>query len=224
MNVGLTRAKSSLWVLGNSDSLVRGQYWKKLVDDAKARDCYTSGNLRAMLERPSSDFPAEQKTLRSMPDASSHVSQMQRGGPHTTVLNGTRTEGGSKHDAAPRESVDNDRMDGVRYRFEDRIAKRASHTPDAGSNRSTPQPTNGKLSEQEDVEMSNADDTYSRSATPLNVDSRAETPLSAENGHASSGNGDVRPRTATLARPVAAQIRKRPAPSPFMPQKQTKPK
>jgi senataxin len=27
MNVGLTRAKSSLWVLGNSQSLVRGEFW-----------------------------------------------------------------------------------------------------------------------------------------------------------------------------------------------------
>jgi len=38
MNVGLTRAKSSLWVLGNADTLVRGEFWRKLIDDSKARD------------------------------------------------------------------------------------------------------------------------------------------------------------------------------------------
>lgn len=58
MNVGLTRAKSSLWVLGNSQSLVRGEFWKKLVDDARARGRYTEGNLMGMLNKHSSAFPA----------------------------------------------------------------------------------------------------------------------------------------------------------------------
>jgi senataxin len=52
MNVGLTRAKSSLWVLGNSDSLVQGQFWKALVEDAMKRDRYTSGDLRRLFSRP----------------------------------------------------------------------------------------------------------------------------------------------------------------------------
>lgn len=59
MNVGLTRAKSSLWVLGNSQSLVRGQFWKLLVEDAQKRERYTQGNnLMAMLKKHSSNFPA----------------------------------------------------------------------------------------------------------------------------------------------------------------------
>ncbi|OCK78644.1 tRNA-splicing endonuclease-like protein [Lepidopterella palustris CBS 459.81] len=58
MNVGLTRAKSSLWVLGNSQSLVRGEFWKKLVHDAQNRDRYSTGNITAMLQRPSSPFPS----------------------------------------------------------------------------------------------------------------------------------------------------------------------
>ncbi|QIX00694.1 hypothetical protein AMS68_006211 [Peltaster fructicola] len=45
MNVGLTRAKSSLWVLGNSESLVRGRYWKMLVEDAQSRDSYSTGDV-----------------------------------------------------------------------------------------------------------------------------------------------------------------------------------
>lgn len=58
MNVGLTRAKSSLWVLGNSQSLVRGEFWRKLVEDAKDRKRYTSGDLHKMLNQHSSKFPA----------------------------------------------------------------------------------------------------------------------------------------------------------------------
>ncbi|KAF2851039.1 tRNA-splicing endonuclease-like protein [Plenodomus tracheiphilus IPT5] len=58
MNVGLTRAKSSLWVLGNSQSLMRGEFWKKLVVDAKNRNRYTGGDLTEMLKKHSSMFPA----------------------------------------------------------------------------------------------------------------------------------------------------------------------
>ncbi|KAF2499518.1 DNA-binding protein SMUBP-2 [Lophium mytilinum] len=59
MNVGLTRAKSSLWVLGNAQNLSRGEFWNKLLNDARARDRYTQGNLTAMLQKPSSSFPAK---------------------------------------------------------------------------------------------------------------------------------------------------------------------
>lgn len=52
MNVGLTRAKSSLWVLGNSQSLMQGEYWRALVSDAKARNVYTQGDISGMLRRP----------------------------------------------------------------------------------------------------------------------------------------------------------------------------
>jgi senataxin len=52
MNVGLTRAKSSLWVLGNSQSLVQGEFWKKLITDAKERNVYTNGEVLQILRRP----------------------------------------------------------------------------------------------------------------------------------------------------------------------------
>lgn len=52
MNVGLTRAKSSLWILGNSQALVQGEYWAKVIDDARARDLYTNGDIVSMLSRP----------------------------------------------------------------------------------------------------------------------------------------------------------------------------
>ena len=52
MNVGITRAKSSLWVLGNSQSLTRGEFWGRLIQDAKTRDRYTSGDLFHLLKKP----------------------------------------------------------------------------------------------------------------------------------------------------------------------------
>lgn len=53
MNVGLTRAKSSLWILGDSRALVQGEFWAKLIKDAKARDRYTRGDVLALLRKPS---------------------------------------------------------------------------------------------------------------------------------------------------------------------------
>ncbi|KAF7592102.1 DEAD-box type RNA helicase [Aspergillus hancockii] len=52
MNVGLTRAKSSLWVLGNSQSLVQGEFWNGLIKDARRRNVYTDGDVLKILQRP----------------------------------------------------------------------------------------------------------------------------------------------------------------------------
>ncbi|EKD14583.1 uncharacterized protein L3040_000105 [Drepanopeziza brunnea f. sp. 'multigermtubi'] len=52
MNVGLTRAKSSLWVLGDSRSLKQGQFWNRLIEDAKSRDRYTTGDIVALFSKP----------------------------------------------------------------------------------------------------------------------------------------------------------------------------
>lgn len=41
MNVALTRAKSSLFIIGNQAALVRDKNWKALIDDAKARDTFS---------------------------------------------------------------------------------------------------------------------------------------------------------------------------------------
>ena len=49
MNVGLTRAKSSLWILGDSRALVQGEFWAKLIEDSKQRNRYTTGNVMALL-------------------------------------------------------------------------------------------------------------------------------------------------------------------------------
>lgn len=60
MNVGLTRAKSSLWILGDSRALVQGEFWAKLIKDAKARDRYTRGDVLALLRKPSEKVPLVQ--------------------------------------------------------------------------------------------------------------------------------------------------------------------
>lgn len=59
MNVGLTRARSSLWILGDSRALVQGEFWAKLIDDAKRRNRYTSGNIMAMLSKPGQKVSGE---------------------------------------------------------------------------------------------------------------------------------------------------------------------
>ncbi|KAF8428287.1 SEN1 N terminal-domain-containing protein [Tirmania nivea] len=56
MNVGLTRAKSSLFILGNAQSLLRNEFWGKLVRDAKARGVYTDGSIQGMLSKSTRIF------------------------------------------------------------------------------------------------------------------------------------------------------------------------
>lgn len=68
MNVGLTRAKSSLWVLGDSRSLMQGEFWAKLIDNAKSRDRYTDNNIIPVLDKSISGL-TERK--RSIPMAAS---------------------------------------------------------------------------------------------------------------------------------------------------------
>ncbi|KAF7870646.1 hypothetical protein EAF04_004390 [Stromatinia cepivora] len=59
MNVGLTRAKSSLWVLGDSRALEQGEFWNRLIQDARSRSRYTSGDIMGLLSKPTSkDAPA----------------------------------------------------------------------------------------------------------------------------------------------------------------------
>lgn len=67
MNVGLTRAKSSLFVLGNAQSLLRNEFWGKLVRDAKTRGVYTDGNIQAMLGKSTRIFdPTKREVILPM--------------------------------------------------------------------------------------------------------------------------------------------------------------
>jgi senataxin len=75
MNVGLTRAKSSLWVLGNSESLMRGEFWRKFIEDAKARNRHSPASMIASMEGSqastvamiSSVVPSAPKVMSSVP-------------------------------------------------------------------------------------------------------------------------------------------------------------
>ena len=48
MNVGITRAKSSLWVLGNSSSLSQGEFWQKMIENACQRNRYVAETIKAL--------------------------------------------------------------------------------------------------------------------------------------------------------------------------------
>ncbi|KKF96084.1 Helicase SEN1 [Ceratocystis platani] len=72
MNVGLTRAKSSLWILGDSNALAQGEYWKKLIEDAKQRLLLTDGDIQDILRRPTQKgaLPAEASGVHIKHEAS----------------------------------------------------------------------------------------------------------------------------------------------------------
>jgi senataxin len=76
MNVGLTRAKSSLWILGDSRALVQGELWNKLIENAKARDRYTSGDILKLLSRPGAKLPPPTFNTPSVPQAPPNNSDM----------------------------------------------------------------------------------------------------------------------------------------------------
>ncbi|KAK4198419.1 putative helicase [Triangularia verruculosa] len=78
MNVGLTRAKSSLWILGDSRALQQGEYWNKLIEDAKERDRYTTGDILSMLNSRGPQLPAAAfKSLGAQPPAPSRPKSME---------------------------------------------------------------------------------------------------------------------------------------------------
>lgn len=72
MNVGLTRAKCSLWVLGNSRSLSQNEFWGKLIGDARERDRYSGGDVLRLLGRP---LPADVEVVPEEEPASTVEAQ-----------------------------------------------------------------------------------------------------------------------------------------------------
>lgn len=61
MNVALTRARTTLWVLGNKASLSRDKVWNKLIRDAEARHCVSSVSRGFTL-----DMTLKQSQLQSL--------------------------------------------------------------------------------------------------------------------------------------------------------------
>ncbi|KAJ4005069.1 DEAD-box type RNA helicase [Fusarium irregulare] len=82
MNVGLTRAKSSLWILGDSRALVQGEFWKKLIEDAQSRDRYTKGDILSMFRKPLEK--AKPGVYLPPPPKSQDREVSMRDAPHTT--------------------------------------------------------------------------------------------------------------------------------------------
>jgi senataxin len=162
MNVGLTRAKSSLWVLGNSDSLQRGEFWRKLVVDAKDRKRYTTGDVQKMLNQPSSKFPAPKEGYvqpnRPPPEVKPEVKSepMSRSGSNQSsgssgsdrkpVKQEIKNEQTLVHHDKRKFEPDSNAMDGVKdeknqssdVEMEDAPSDSASNTMNGGSGRSTP--------------------------------------------------------------------------------------
>ncbi len=161
MNVGLTRAKSSLWVLGNSQSLMRGEFWKKLVVDAKDRKRYTDGNLSKMLSQHSSKFPAPKEGYiqpnRPTPDVKSEP--MSRSGSNQS--NASIGSSGRQVSKPIKQEIKNEstlvhhskrkfdhESNSIQYvkkeipdvEMEDAPSDSASNTVNGGSSRSTPAP------------------------------------------------------------------------------------
>ncbi|TIA72814.1 hypothetical protein D6C83_00795 [Aureobasidium pullulans] len=204
LNVGITRAKSSLWILGNSDSLMRGQVWKRLLEDARDRNSYISGDLHGMLKSHSSSFPVKSQTLPKQIKGS--VSNGARGSIQSGPTEGisSRAQGNGtniKKDADGQKTMREEStqaMEGVRVKLEDKLASMR------------------KKKGAEDVEMADADSARSGASTPT-IQSE---PMSASDS-VSSGTATVaKPRTYLLPTTTAPQIirkRKKPA-DPFMPQ------
>ncbi|KAK0257820.1 hypothetical protein B0A54_10861 [Friedmanniomyces endolithicus] len=225
MNVGLTRAKSSLWVLGNSASLGRGQYWRLLVEDAKARGVYETGDVMGMLRKPSSAFPA----MAAVADSRNGMIVSRR--PSGSMAAAKAADSRKAVLPSPtgplmpaRQSTE--KMEGIRYRFEDRVvSKKRPASPDS--------------SHDNDVEMQDASDAPNADLTVGGTEgavpsldgvmSRDETPLShasASGAEAQEGsdirvNGTVTKCAPAVVAPSAVPqaVRKKAAASPFMPAK-----
>jgi senataxin len=199
-------------VLGNSGSLIKGQYWRKLVEDAQARDCYTTGNIMSMLAKPSDAFPASNLNTSSMEDVPVKAEE--------AAANGIKQEKPSQ-DPRKVNGAHSDRMEGVRYKFEDRVSKpRASEDPRIKQERAS-SPKRAEATE--DVEMEDA-----VIEEPIDTSRAIETSRSAaliKEDYGKSAAAEPAKTNGTSAAPREAPVapRKRPQSTPFMPRKKPRP-
>lgn len=91
MNVALTRARTTLWILGNKSSLRRDKVWSKLISDAESRNCMTSaepGFLKRITDSSHNSYTepeAPERSLNTKPrgsqaDAESSTNQSEERG------------------------------------------------------------------------------------------------------------------------------------------------
>lgn len=220
MNVGITRAKSSLWILGNGSSLARGEYWNKLLVDARERGCYNSGDVLAQLRKHSSQFPAKshsksKKAKAPMTNASKPPVKVEPDARSSSSIDGRKESiaGPPSLKVEPGVKVEpqSDAMEGVKVKLEDKITGLRSKQI--------------AVKNHEDVDMQDAN-SVSRSGTmtPRSTTSvvdlekaRSETPGS----DGAAGISNPKPR-ALPGKAAAPLIRKRKAADPFIPRKQQK--
>lgn len=77
MNVALTRARTTLWILGNKQSLRRDKIWSKLITDAEDRNCVTQaepGFLKRVFKtgatpQANADYKRPPSNLEPTPEA-----------------------------------------------------------------------------------------------------------------------------------------------------------
>lgn len=50
MNVAITRAKRSLWVLGHAASLRGHSVWRELLQDAQDRGCVVGSKMKMVMD------------------------------------------------------------------------------------------------------------------------------------------------------------------------------
>lgn len=117
MNVALTRARTTLWILGNKQSLRRDKIWSKLIADAEDRNCVTPAEpgflkrvfkVGAMPQVEYIENKRQQTSLEPAPDAKKRkVSSPQGEASSSEKL----TESGGKNDLPS--SVPTERKDGA---------------------------------------------------------------------------------------------------------------
>lgn len=93
LNVALTRAKASLFILGRADALQRNALWRELIKDARERSCFIENDERFWtwlrdrrappnafrpLGPPVKQQPAPQKQAGKEPDSFKIKTPMQR--------------------------------------------------------------------------------------------------------------------------------------------------
>jgi senataxin len=171
MNVGLTRAKSSLWVLGNSQSLSRGEFWNKLLEDAKRRDRFTAGNVLNMLSKHSNAFPAPVDNTPMLQEILERPQTIEEE-PNIPSMSHTPVDQSNSGGSASKSA--GIFRGYIKQEIKTEIKQEAMEGFGKGSNGKR------KLSLDEDVEMVDADvDGDSEAASNSNTVSRQSTPASA---------------------------------------------
>lgn len=114
MNVGITRAKSSLWVLGNSQSLVQGEFWRRLVEDARSRDLFSGAEVIGLLQKPLLKLDTSEFSTRDISPSSSNSTVENDVEMPDALPTGNLTDGLSKAEQVPKALPSSDSMPTIR--------------------------------------------------------------------------------------------------------------